>query len=154
MAGLDAAVFITVAAAVACWSAGEALRSRAFWTAGALLMLAHAVLAFGVFYEWSHAVARDLTMRQTAALTGLQFAGGIYINYLFLIVWLGDAVWWWLSPRTHAGRPVWASTAIRGFVFFMMLNGAVVFADGWARVLGVSAVALVTARAAARYTRR
>ena len=145
MAGLmtaaELAVFVTVAAAVVCWAGAEAFRSRTLWTAGAMLMVVHAAVAFGVFYGWSHAVAREATMRQTAALTGLEFAGGIYVNYVFAGVWLGDATWWWVSPRSYATRGRWVSAAIRGFIFFIILNGAVVFADGWARVLGVAAVA-------------
>jgi hypothetical protein len=35
------------------------------------------------------------------------------------------------------------STAVRGFIFFIVLNGAVVFADGWARLIGIAAVGSV-----------
>jgi hypothetical protein len=140
MTAAELVVFVTVAAAVVCWSAAEVSRSRALWTAGASLMVVHAAAAFGVFYDWSHATARDATMRQTATLTGLEFAGGIYVNYLFLAVWVMDAAWWWLSKPSYESRPRWLAIASRGFIFFIMLNGAVVFADGWARVLGTAAV--------------
>jgi hypothetical protein len=139
----DAAVFVTVAGSVLAWAAGEWLRSRVAWSLGAFLAVAHALLAFAVFYGWSHAVAREATARQTAALTGLSFAGGIYVNYVFLLVWLGDAVWWWAAPRSRAARPGWVSATIRGFIFFIIVNGAVVFADGLARLLGIVAVSVV-----------
>ena len=77
-----ALVFVTIAAAVVCWAIGEALRSRAAWTAGAVLTLVHSVAAFGVFYGWSHEIARIMTARQTAEATGIDFAGGIYVNYV------------------------------------------------------------------------
>jgi hypothetical protein len=32
---------------------------------------------------------------------------------------------------------------VHGFIFFIILNGAVIFADGWARVLGAAATLLV-----------
>jgi hypothetical protein len=82
-------------------------------------------------------------MQQTEALTGLRWGGGLYINYLFLFVWAGDALWWWVSPRTYQRRPAPISWLVRGFLFFMFFNGAIVFADGWMRVLGMIAVGIV-----------
>lgn len=140
-----ALVFVTIAAAVVCWAIGEALRSRAAWTAGAVLTLVHSVAAFGVFYGWSHEIARIMTARQTAEATGIDFAGGIYVNYVFVAVWLLDAFWWCGFPRNYAERPRLISWAVRGFIFFIMLNGSFVFADGWARLLGLAAVASVIA---------
>ena len=82
-------------------------------------------------------------MRQTEALTGIAFPGGIYVNYLFLLVWIGDATWWWWSPRSRERRPRAVAVAVHGFIFFIMVNGAVVFADGLARVVGLAAVSAV-----------
>jgi hypothetical protein len=138
-------VFGSIAVAVVLWAAAEILFSRLLWTAGAMLALAHSLAAFATFYDGSHAIARQETARQTAALTGIEFSGGIYVNYLFLAVWAGDAVWWWLAPSAYASRPRWLSIAIRGFIFFIIVNGAVVFADGWARVLGAIATTTVVA---------
>jgi hypothetical protein len=143
MTAVDIAVFATIAAAVLCWALGEALPSRAFWTSGALLALIHSAAAFVVFYDGSHATAKAETMRQTAELTGVEFAAGIYLNYLFLIVWLGDAAWWWIAPASYRDRPLALGLVVRGFIFFIILNGAVIFADGWAR--GVGLVALMVA---------
>jgi hypothetical protein len=94
------------------------------------------------FYEGSHAVALTETMRQTERLTGAAFPGGIFINYIFLIVWTVDVAWWWVAPQSYRSRARWISLAIRGFIFFIIVNGAVVFADGWARVVGVAAATL------------
>ena len=149
---VEIAVFYTVAAAVLCWSAGEACRSRVLWSVGALLALFHSVAAFVVVYGGSHDTARFETTRQTAALTGVEFSGGIYVNYLFLIVWLGDAAWWWLAPRSYRGRPRVLELAIRGFIFFIIVNGAVIFADGWARIVGLVALAVATVGTWLRHT--
>jgi hypothetical protein len=138
-------VFATISAAVAAWALAEILRSRVLWAAGAALAAIHSVAAFGVFYNWSHDTARELTMRQTAALTGVNFSGGIYVNYAFLAVWIADAVWRLAAPMSYQRRPRTLTLAVHGFIFFIIVNGAVVFADGWARILGgvaVSAVAL------------
>jgi hypothetical protein len=142
MTAVELVVFGTIALAVWCWALAEIFRQRALWAAGAVLALVHSVAAFITFYDGSHAVARAETMRGTAALTGIEFSGGIYINYLFLAVWLTDAAWWVLRPHAYQQRPRALSFAIRGFIFFIIVNGAVVFADGWARAIGGTAVAV------------
>jgi hypothetical protein len=138
-------VFVSVAAAVACWAVGQAFNHRGAWLVGALLMLVHSAAAFATFYEGRHDVAQLATMHQTRALTGIEFAGGIFVNYLFLAVWMTDAAWWGFAPGSYRTRPRVVSYTIRGFIFFIIVNGAVVFADGWARVVGASAVILVVA---------
>jgi hypothetical protein len=60
------------------------------------------------------------------------------------VVWLADTTWWWLSPSSHETRSRGVSTIIHGFLFFMFVNGAVVFADGWMRVIGILAVGAVS----------
>jgi hypothetical protein len=35
------------------------------------------------------------------------------------------------------------SFVIRGFLFFIVLNGAIIFADGWARVVGIASTSVV-----------
>jgi hypothetical protein len=140
---LASLVFGSIALAVALWAVAEIAGSRGLWTAALALTLFHSVAAFHTFYGGSHAVARQETARQTAALTGVDFSGGIYVNYLFLVVWSVDAAWWWALPAGYARRPRWLSAAIRGFIFFIILNGALIFADGWARVVGAAAVSAV-----------
>jgi hypothetical protein len=143
MAALPLLVFGSIALAVILWAAAEILCSRALWTAAAALTLLHSAAAFQTFYGGSHAVARQETARQTAAVTGIEFTGGIYINYLLLAVWAGDAAWWWMSPAGYGRRPRWLSAAIRGFIFFIILNGALIFADGWARIVVATAISSV-----------
>jgi hypothetical protein len=138
-------VFGTIALSVVCWAGAETLRHRVLWALGALLAIAHSASAFFIFYGGDHDTARVETMRQTATLTGVEFAGGIFVNYAFLLVWLGDASWWMASPRSYLARPLPVSIAVRGFIFFIIVNGAVIFADGWARVLGAASVMLVVA---------
>ena len=143
MTAADLTVFVSIAAAVVAWALAEILRSLTFWAAGALLALIHSVAAFGQFYGWSHETARVMTARQTAEATGIDFGGGIYVNYVFVAVWLLDAIWWCAFPRGYAARPRPISWAIHGFIFFIVLNGSFVFADGWARLLGGAAVGSV-----------
>jgi hypothetical protein len=48
-----------------------------------------------------------------------------------------------VSPRSRAARARAVTAAVHGFIFFIMVNGAVIFADGLARLLGGAAVAVV-----------
>lgn len=112
-------------------------QARALWTLGCLFFLAHVFCAFALFHHWSHAEAYRETERQTAALTGWHWGGGIYFNYLFATVWLSDVLWWWLAPHSFDRRPMWLSATWHGFFFFMVFNGTIVFGHGPVRVLGV-----------------
>jgi hypothetical protein len=99
---------------------------RARWasTVGVVLYLAHVWCAFAFHYEWSHAVAYRETARQTKELFGVDWGGGLWLNYLFTAVWVGEVLWW--RPRVRW----WA----QGFLGFMILNGTVVvWAMRWAR---------------------
>lgn len=102
-------------------------RARLVWTLGCGFYLAHVVCAFGFFHHWSHAAAYDETARQTRELIGWNWGGGIFVNYLFTLVWLADVLWWWLTPAGHLRRSHTATALIHGFFFFMVFNGTVVF---------------------------
>ena len=91
------------------------------------------------------------TARQTEEALGLRVGAGVYANYAFLAVWIADAFWWWLWPASFRGRPRALDAAIRLFLLFMFVNGAIVFARGPVRIAGV---AVVAALAAAWYGRR
>src|SRR5437016_5284995 len=74
-------------------------RARWTWTFACTLFLAHVICAFSYYHAWSHAAAYRETARQTAELTGWQWGGGLYLNYLVALVWLADVLWWWLAPE-------------------------------------------------------
>ncbi len=112
-------------------------------TLGCGLYLAHVALAFQVHHLWSHAAAVAHTAAQTQALVGWNWGGGIYINYLFSTLWVGETAWWWLSPERYGNRSRGVELAVRGFFLFMIVNGAVVFVNGPQRWLGVAIVAVL-----------
>jgi len=97
----------------------------------------HVLCAFAYFHHWSHIAAYRETARQTAELTGWNWGGGIYFNYFFALAWLADVLWWWLSPASFAVRPQWLTVGWHGFLFFMVLNGAVIFVHGPMRWIGL-----------------
>jgi hypothetical protein len=115
---------------------GRSPRSWAFpaSAAGLLFMLAHITLAMGVVHGWSHGNAVAATAQQTRAVFGLDWGGGVYINYLFVAVWAAELALWRLR-----GVPS-ASWLLRAFYFVIIFNAAVVFAAGWRRALGAAVV--------------
>ena len=136
------------------WGAGEwrrsrepapARRARMAWTAGALALLVHSGLAFHLRHGWSHSAAWLDTARQTEAVTGVAMGGGLLVNYLFLAGWAAEVAWWWAAPASFLARPAALDRAARAFFLLMFLNGAVVFAHGPVRALGLAVVCAVVA---------
>jgi len=117
--------------------------ARWTWTVGCVFFLTHVLCAFACFHQWSHAAAYRETARQTVALTGWSWGGGLYFNYLFALAWMADVLWWWLAPASFALRPRWLTGSWHGFLFFMVLNGAVIFVRGPMRWFGLLLCVLV-----------
>ena len=153
----------TVRVALALYAVTAALRlstpdrrqvARALWTAGCILFLAHVAAAFHFFHGWSHAHAFRDTARQTRELFGIDWGGGLYLNYLFTAVWTADvAYWWWAGLDAYDRRPRWIGVALHGFFVFMAFNGAVVFAAGPTRQVALAVTAALALLAAARLRR-
>ncbi|MEM8961717.1 MAG: hypothetical protein AAGD38_09575 [Acidobacteriota bacterium] len=140
-------VYLTVWLALVCFPAAAVGRAtedrqlgrwaRRVWSFGCLLFGLHVVSAFGVFYQWSHAFALAETARQTFEATGFESGSGLYLNYLFALLWLIETVWWWWRPVSYRRRSLGIFLAVQGFFLFMIVNGAVIFVDGPRRWLGV-----------------
>jgi len=104
--------------------------ARPAWIAGALLAIVHAVIAFAVRYHWDHEAAVRGTAAQAAEIYGVAWRGSLYVNYVFLALWL--LVAW-----------SWRHWAWRTFVLMMIANGAIVFARPVARPFGAVLVAVL-----------
>ena len=145
----EALIRTTIVGAMLAYAAAEWLRfrrptawraARAAWTAGAVLAVVHAGAALHVRHGWSQRHALAFTAAQTAALTGLEWGGGLYVNYAFLTGWAADAVYWWHAPAAYRALPS-SFGAARAFIFaFMFFNGAVVFAHGPTRWIGLACI--------------
>jgi hypothetical protein len=103
--------------------------ARALNSLGCLAFLAHVACAFHYYHHWSHTAAYADTARQTNIYFGWDWGGGLYFNYAFLLLWVGQAIHSWATPPTSS-RAGWLAWILRGFVMLMMVNGAVVFAHG------------------------
>jgi hypothetical protein len=115
-------------------------RRRVLWTAACVLLWIHVACAFQMAHHWNHAAAYEHTARQTAQIVGLDWGGGIYFNYLLMIVWAGDAAWWWLAPQSFRDRPPAIGMILCSFVAFMAINAAVIFASGALRWLALGVI--------------
>ncbi|HEY2250073.1 MAG TPA: hypothetical protein VGH74_03390, partial [Planctomycetaceae bacterium] len=112
---------------------------RGLWTLGCCLAWAHAASAFAFYHHWSHDDAYWRTARETAAVVGIDWGGGLYFNYLFILLWTGDVAWWWTFPAAHRNRPRSYSLFLDAYLAFIAFNATVVFGHGTVRYFGVAA---------------
>lgn len=149
--------------ATVAWAVGEVIMRRSrgaqaaarlAWTVGLALAFVHAGLAFHYVHGWSHGAAALETMRQAEERFGVGWSGGIYVNYVFLAIWGLDTSWWWLSAESRATRSRRLEATRWAFFVFMFVNGAVVFASGVGRAVGIACVAAVLLDGVAASQRR
>lgn len=107
--------------------------ARILWTAGCVAMLAHVACAFTFYHHWSHAAAYTETARQTAKVFGLNWGGGLFVNYILIIVWVLDVIWWWRGLAIYRNRSKIFSITWHVFLFFIFFNATVVFESGFLR---------------------
>ena len=112
-------------------------RARWAWTVGCFGLLTHTICAYHYYHAWSQTSAYRETARQTAEVFGLDWGGGLYINYAFIAAWMLDAVWWWRSLEAYNQRPRTLALAWHGFFLFIVFNATVVFKTGALRWLGL-----------------
>jgi hypothetical protein len=110
------------------------------WLVGACLALGHSFGALFTFHHGSQTEALESTAQQTEKLLGFRFAAGLYINYLFVLVWMLDAVLRLIVPARYDRFPSVYRVVVLGFLVFIAINGAVVFKEGWMRTIGVACV--------------
>ena len=128
--------------------------ARAVWTLACLSLLVHTLLAFHFYHDWSHSHAYRETARQTAELTGREWGYGLYVNYFFVTAWIADVVWWWRGLDLYRRRSTALASAWQVFLLFMFFNGAVVFAHGATRLMGIFVCAAVLIGLATQWRQR
>jgi len=117
---------------MAAWTAAIVERSRLRFRLIALACYGvHIVAAFHGSYGWSLEAAWSHTAAQTEALTGWRSGVGLPVNFAFFALLLADLRWRWRF--------------VDFVIVFMIINGAIVFADGPVRWFGVVLVVIVAA---------
>jgi hypothetical protein len=82
------------------------------------------------------------------------FGPGLFVSYAFTLLWLADALWWWIDRPRYDARPVWLDWAVHGFMAFMVFNGTVVYETGFIRWAGCLLFAVLTLLAVRRMAGR
>jgi hypothetical protein len=111
-------------------TAGRGRAARWLWTLGWAVYVVHVLTAFHFAHHWSHARA----VEHVREVSG--WGEGVYVSYLFTLVWTLDVLWWWARPAAYAARPAWVGWALHAFMGFVVFNGTVVFGSGVVRWAG------------------
>lgn len=147
------AALIAYAATVVLISRHKFEYAKWAWGLGCLFFLTHVVFAFQIHYQWSHDVAVAKTAQQTKEVTNITTDSGIYVNYMFSLVWIIDTAWWYCAGSDrYMNRRKSISSLLHLFFVFMIFNGAVVFAQGPARGIGIAVLLVVAGSWFARKT--
>ncbi len=113
------------------------IRFRKFWLAAWLLVVVHVLLAFHFEHHWSHAAAIQHTAEMTQRVVGWYWSGGLYINYVFLLLWAADIIRYRAAGvvRGSQAKPMPPRSAtswvMQAAAAFMMFNATAVFGPGW-----------------------
>jgi hypothetical protein len=119
--------------------------ARLAWTAGCGVYLVHVGLAFHFLHHWSHTAAVAHTARRTFEVVGMNWGGGIYVNYAFTALWLMDVVWWWIRAARHQPTPAVAYWTVHAVFAFMFFNATVVFGPPFWKWIALAASCLLIA---------
>jgi hypothetical protein len=112
--------------------------SRLAWTVACAALLAHVAFAFHFYHAWSHDSAYRETARQTESVIGLNWGGGLFINYALVVGWILDTICWWVIGLEAYRSRLWpVAVAWRGFLIFIIFNATVVFKTGFVRWAGL-----------------
>jgi hypothetical protein len=108
------------------------------------------VVAFHWGHRWSHTNA--LAHVEEAA----GFSSGLYVSYVFSVLWTGDALWWLLAFGHALRRPHWLGMLWHVIVAFIVFNATVIYGHGvprWLSAVGFAVLAVLgTWRLATRQT--
>ncbi|HEY1067536.1 MAG TPA: hypothetical protein VGE52_15545 [Pirellulales bacterium] len=150
------AVYVPIWAAVACYV--DALRldllgrqgeyeslARRRWLIGAMLAVIHVVAAFLLVHHGRLEHAYETTgARTAAALAAWGFNAnaeaasdgriGVWMNFLFVAVWLVDAGFRSGAPQAWRARPRWLAAAVHAYLAFIVFNATAVFGSPAMRV--------------------
>lgn len=112
--------------------------TRVLWTIAVVSLIGHLISAYQFYHHWSHETAFVDTARQTNEVVGLNWGGGLFINYALITIWTIDVAWWWLRGLgSYRSRPWPVIAAWHGFLIFILFNAMIVFKHGVTRWVGI-----------------
>jgi hypothetical protein len=95
------------------------------WLCSWLMCVIHVSCAYHFEHRWSQSTALAHTAAMTDRVVGINWGGGLYVNYVFLCYWGFDAVRLLTNPNRSS------SVLIHSVAAFMMFNATVVFGPAW-----------------------
>ena len=98
-----------------------------YWALGCCCYLAHVGFAFHFEHGWSHPLAWEHTAAETHRLTGIRQGGGLWVNYLFTVVWIGDVIRLVRAYRSHRITSRLVDVTVQCSFAFIVFNATVVF---------------------------
>ncbi|HSE40656.1 MAG TPA: hypothetical protein VLH08_07805, partial [Acidobacteriota bacterium] len=78
--------------------------ARMIWTLGCISLVAHVACAYNYYHSWSYASSLKETARQTAEVYGINWGGGLFINFFVMFAWIADSIWWWSGLEKYRNR--------------------------------------------------
>jgi hypothetical protein len=112
--------------------------TRIAWTIACFSLLLHFICAYQFYHDWSQDSAYSETARQTDVVVGLNWGGGLFINYSVLLIWLADIAYWWLAGVDSYQQKLWTLRKIwHAFLIFIIVNATIVFKSGLVRWVGL-----------------
>ena len=113
------------------------------WAIGCDFYFWHVIAAFHFAHDWSHAAAVQSVNERALDFTGQSAPYGIWFNYVFLAAWIIDAAWLWSDEESYLRRRRALNWGLHGFLLFMVINGAIVFAPDYVRWPSIVALAVL-----------
>jgi hypothetical protein len=131
--------------------------ARAGWLIGAVLLVVHVLTAYGEVHGWSQAAALEHTRQETLRQTGWNSSLGLWFNFVTVVLWITE------TARIHRRQPsdadhrpiaptgdVWVAILSQAWIAFMMIQAAIVFAEGPLRWLAGAAMLVLAGTLLAR----
>jgi len=111
------------------------------WLLSWMLCVIHVLCAFHFRHEWNHEAAIQHTTEMTWQVTGINWGGGLYINYVFLVTWGFSAIRAAANGSLQPGKTL--DTFFHAFAAFMMFNATAVFGPSWWWIPVLCLIALI-----------
>ena len=128
------------------WTARIPLKGECvFWTIGCAFYLVHVACAFAFAHDWSHANAIEHTAIETQRITGVRRGEGLWVNYLFTLVWFADTARIGIAHLRQRPTNRKTDIAVHAFFGFIFFNATVVFGPSGYRWAAVVVVAIYAA---------
>jgi len=113
------------------------------WSLGCFAYLVHVICAFAFVHQWSHETAIDFTAAETERVMGIRRGEGLWVNYLFTLVWLADVIRLVMAIQRQRPTDRRFDIAVHSFMAFIVFNATVVFGPTLYRWLGIPVAILL-----------